>query len=165
MAKIRKTHISTRHNKGETHDLTWIGLFLSVFYQMVMDAAVPVILSAVGTAWFSTVTIWVSGSISVCVVLCGMNLRATRLKRTVLMGAAFVSRQGSMQAGIMTSAWTERWWGSRRSSPPSMLIARCGDCFTTTAVTPTQLLFRMQINGITIKLVQSICCNATAMSN
>ncbi len=40
-----------------------------------MDAAVPVILSVVGTAWFSTMTIWVSGSISVCVVLCGTNLR------------------------------------------------------------------------------------------
>ena len=107
MAKSRKTHISTSHNKGETHDLTWSGLFLSVFYPTVMGAAVPVILSVVGTAWFSTVTIWVSGCISVCVVLCVTNLCATRLMRTVLMGAVFVSQQGNMQLGIMTSAWTE----------------------------------------------------------
>ena len=31
MAKSRKTHISTWHNTGETHDLSWSGVFLSVF--------------------------------------------------------------------------------------------------------------------------------------
>jgi hypothetical protein len=132
-------------------------IVLTIFYRVVMGAAVNCICLDMGTVWWAIGMTVVLVSAFVCAPLCKMISQATQQMMMDLSDALFALLQGSTPQEIMTPMWMVLLLNVLRSSWRMMQTARCGVCSATTVVMHMPLLCPVQPE-CQLKIIDNLNC-------